>query len=60
MGSGGDGVALPPALLEAEAVAVHLGHVDMVGKAIEQITAEAFRAEDLGPFGARQVAGDQR
>jgi len=56
-GVGGD--ALTPALLEAEAVAVHLQDVDVMGKSVEQSAGQPFRAEDFGPFGEGQVAGDQ-
>ncbi len=41
---------LAAALLEAIAVAVHLQDVDVVGKAVEQGSGKAFRAEDLGPL----------
>jgi len=62
-GASGDGSgvgrgALTSALLEAEAVAVHLQDVDMVGEAVEQSAGEPLRAEDLGPFGEGQIAGD--
>jgi len=39
------------ALLEAEAVAIHLEDVDVMGKSIEQSAGEAFGAEGLSPFG---------
>ena len=45
-----------PALLEAIAVAVHLQDVDVVGKAVEQGSGEAFGAEDLGPLLEGQVS----
>ena len=35
---------------KAEAVAVHLQDVDMMGEAVEQRAGEAFRAEDGSPF----------
>ena len=39
-----------PALLEAEALPVHLQDMDMVGEAVEEGLGEAFRAKDLGPL----------
>ena len=48
-----------PALLEAEALAVHLQDMDMVCQAIEQGVGEALGAGHLGPFVERQVGGDQ-
>ena len=56
--SGVDGAAFSPALVETEAVAVHLQDVDVVGEAVEQRAGEPFRAEDFGPFGEGQIAGD--
>ena len=47
-----------PALLQTEAIAVHLQDVDVVGKAVEQGSGEALGAEDFSPFGEGQVAGD--
>ena len=44
-----------PALLEAEALTVHLQDMDMVGEAVEESPGEPFRAEDLGPFVEGQV-----
>jgi hypothetical protein len=41
-GSGVDGAAFSPALFEAEAVAVHLQDVDVVGEAVEQRAGEPF------------------
>ena len=41
-GSGVGRAAFASALLEAEAVAVHLQDVDMVGEAVEQSAGEAF------------------
>ena len=41
-GSGVGGTAFTATLLEAEAVAVHLQDVDMVGEAVEQSAGEAF------------------
>jgi hypothetical protein len=38
-------------LLQAEAIAVHLQDVHVMGKAVEQGSGEAFGAEDFGPFG---------
>jgi hypothetical protein len=55
-GSGANGTAFAAALFEAEAVAVHLQDVDVVGEAVEQRAGEPFRAEDFGPFSERQVA----
>ncbi len=46
------------ALFEAEAVAVHLEDVDVVGEAVEQCAGEALRTKDLGPLGEGQVAGE--
>ena len=37
-----------PALLEAEAIPVHLQDMDMVGEAVEEGPGEVFRAKDLG------------
>ena len=48
-----------PALLEAEAIPVHLQDMDMVGEAVEEGPGEAFRAEDLGPLVEGQVGGSQ-
>ena len=42
-----DGAAFAAALLETEAVAVHLQDVDVVGEPVEQSAGEAFGAEDL-------------
>jgi hypothetical protein len=38
------------AVLEAEAVAVHLDDVNMMGKPVEQCAGEPFGAEDFGPL----------
>ena len=38
------------AVLEAEAVAVHLQDVDMMSKPVQQCAGEPFGAEDFGPF----------
>src|SRR5277367_1357526 len=46
------------AVLEPEAVAVHLKDMDMVGEAIEQRTGEALGAKHTGPLIEGQVAGD--
>jgi len=51
----GVGAAFAPALLKAEAVAVHLQDVDVVGKAVEQSAGQPFGAEDLSPFLERKV-----
>ena len=56
---GVEDLAFAPALLQTEAVAVHLEDVDVVSEAVEQSAGEPFRAEDFGPFGEGQVAGDQ-
>ncbi len=39
-----------PALLEAEALSVHLQDMDMVGKAVEEGPGELFRAKDFSPL----------
>ena len=39
-----------PALLEAEAIPVHLQDIDMVGETVEEGPGEPFRAKDLGPL----------
>ena len=44
-----------PALLEAEAIPVHLQDMDMVGEAVEEGPSEVFRAKDLGPLVEGQV-----
>ena len=38
------------ALLEPEALAVHLEDMDVMGQAVEERAGEAFRSKDLGPF----------
>ena len=43
------------ALLEPEALAVHLEDMDVMGQAVEERAGEAFRSEDLGPFIEGQV-----
>ena len=48
-----------PALLEAEAIPVHLQDMDMVGEAVEESPGEPFRAKDLGPLVEGQVRGSQ-
>ena len=53
--SGVDGTAFSPALLETEAVSVHLQDVDVVGEAVEQCAGEPFRAEDFSPFREGQI-----
>ncbi len=55
----GVGVPLSAALFEAEAVAVHLEDVDVVGEAVELGSGEAFGAENLGPLGEGKVAGER-
>ena len=47
------------ALLEPEALAVHLEDLDVMGQAVEERAGEAFRSKDLGPFIEGQVGGDQ-
>ena len=44
-----------PALLEAEALPVHLQDMDMVGEAVEEGPGEPFRAKDIGPLVEGQV-----
>ena len=39
-----------PALLQAEAVAVHLQDVDMMGKPVQKCAGQVFGNEDFGPF----------
>jgi hypothetical protein len=46
------------AVLEPEAVAVHLEDVNVVSKAIEQRAGEALGGEHAGPLVEGQVAGD--
>ena len=46
------------AVLEPEAVAVHLEDVDVVSEPIEQRAGQSFGAEHAGPLVERQVAGD--
>jgi hypothetical protein len=38
------------AVLEAEAIAVHLQDVDVAGEVVEQVPGEALGAEDLAPL----------
>ena len=38
------------ALLEPEALAVHLEDLDVMGQAVEERAGEAFRSKDLGPL----------
>ena len=38
------------ALVEPEALAVHLEDMDVIGQAVEERAGKAFRSEDLGPF----------
>src|SRR6516162_7726656 len=45
-------------LLQAVAFAVHLQDVNMVGEAVQQGSGQPLRAQHLGPFLERQVAGD--
>ncbi len=47
------------ALLELEALAMHLEDVDVMGQAVEERAGEALRSEDLGPFIEGQVGGDE-
>ena len=57
--SGVGGAAFAPALLEAEAIAVHLQDVNVVCEAVEQSAGEPLGVEDFGPLGEGQVAGHQ-
>jgi len=57
--SGVGGAALAAALLEPEAVAVHLQDVNVVAEPIERGSCEAFGSEDFGPFLEGQVRGDE-
>ena len=50
--------AVLAAVFEAEAFTVHLQNVDMMSKAVEKCTGEAFRAKCAGPFIERQVRCD--
>jgi hypothetical protein len=43
------GAAFTPAVLQTEAVFVHLQNVDVEGEAVEQCSGETLGAEDLGP-----------
>jgi len=43
------------ALLEAEALPVHLQDMDMVGEEVEESPGEPFRAKDFGPLVEGQV-----
>ena len=45
---------------EAEALAIHLEDVDVVGQPVEQGAGEAFGSEHRCPFIEGQIAGDQR
>ena len=47
------------ALLEAEALSVHLQDMYMVGQAVEEGPGEPLRAKDLGPLVEGQVGGSQ-
>ena len=47
-------------LFEAEAFAIHLEDVAMVGESIQQSGGHAFALEDLIPVAEGQVAGDQQ
>ncbi len=49
-GSVGSGSVFGFALLEPEALAVHLENVDVMREAVEERAREAFRSKDLGPF----------
>ena len=44
---------------EAEALAIHLEDVDVVGQPVEQGVGEAFGSEYRCPFIEWQIAGDQ-
>lgn len=64
----GHSVAQKPATLdwargmqrEAEALAVHLKDVDVVGQPVEKGAGQQLCSEGLGPFVERQVVGDER
>ena len=47
------------ALLEAEAIPVHLQYFDMVGEAVEKGPGEPLRAKDLGLLVEGKVRGNQ-
>ena len=47
-------------LFEAEAFAIHLEDMAMVGESIQQSRSHAFALEDMIPIAERQVAGDQQ
>jgi len=49
---------LTSAVVEAEAVTVHLEDMDVVGEAIEQRASKTLGAEHAGPLIEGQVAGD--
>lgn len=51
---------LRAALVEPEALAVHLKVMDMVGDAVEQGAAETFGAEALVPFIEGQLGDEHR
>ena len=51
LGVGGAAFAL--ALLEAEAIAVHLQDVDVVSEPVQQGAGQTLRSQNLGPFGKR-------
>lgn len=51
----GLGFVLGFALLEAEALAIHLKDVDVMCEAVEERAGEAFGSEDLGPLIEGQV-----
>lgn len=49
--------AMTPALVQADALAIHFQDIDVMGQAVQQGAGEPFRAEGLRPFIERQVAG---
>src|SRR3546814_11540694 len=55
----GLGFVLGFALLEAEALAIHLKDVDVMCEAVEERAGEAFGSDDLGPLIEGQVCGDE-
>ena len=46
-----------PAVPDAEAVAVHLQDVDVVGEAVQQSSVLTLRAKDVGPFAPGEPGG---
>mgnify|MGYP001078667888 CR=1 FL=1 len=56
VGSAGGRLSMPAALIEPEALAVHLQDVDVVRQPVEQRARQPLGAEHLGPFVERQVS----